>query len=110
MGHLAHPELAQVVRREYLHLSRARYEDIVRRRRMLRLELTELLEVGSARRDFDLLDGPDAPTRIAVMILDMCSRTSEWYDPSRADAADELAERYVAAALRLAGARSGRGT
>jgi hypothetical protein len=40
------------------------------------------------------------------MILDMCSRTSEWYDPSRAEAPDELAERYVAAALRLAGARS----
>jgi AcrR family transcriptional regulator len=110
IGHLAHPELAQVVRREYLHLSPARYEDIVRRRRTIRLELTELLHAGSARGEFELLDGPDAATRIAVMILDMCSRTSEWYDPSRADAPDELAERYVAAALRLAGARSARGT
>jgi AcrR family transcriptional regulator len=110
MGHLVHPELAQVVRREYLHLSPARYVDTVRRRRILRLQLAEMLHVGTERREFDLLDGPDAPTRIAVMILDMCSRTSEWYDPSRADPPDELAERYVAAALRLVGARSGPGT
>jgi AcrR family transcriptional regulator len=108
MGHLVHPELAQVVRREYLHLSPARYEDVVRRRRTSRLQLAELLHVGATRRVFDLLDGPDAPTRIAVMILDMCSRTSEWYDPSRADPPDELAERYVAASMRLVGARSGR--
>jgi AcrR family transcriptional regulator len=106
MGHLVHPELAQVVRREYLHLSPARHEDIVRRRRLIRRQLADVLRDGTARGAFDLIGGPDAPTRVAVMILDMCSRTSEWYDPSHAEGPDELAERYVAAAKRLAGARS----
>jgi hypothetical protein len=38
------------------------------------------------------------------MVLDMCSRTSEWYDPRREEPPARLAERYVTAALRLAGA------
>jgi TetR/AcrR family transcriptional regulator, cholesterol catabolism regulator len=103
MGHLVHPELAQVVRREYLHLSAPRYEETVRRRRALRHELTRLLGEGAAAGRFDLIGGGDAPTRVAVMVLDMCSRTSEWYDPTRSDPPDELADRYVSAALRLAG-------
>jgi AcrR family transcriptional regulator len=103
MGHLVQPELAQMVRREYLHLSPARHDEIVQRRRALRARLAELLRAGARRRRFDLI-GPDGPTRVAVMILDMCSRTSEWYDPSRADPPEELADRYVTAALRLAGA------
>jgi AcrR family transcriptional regulator len=105
MGHLVHPELAQVVRREYLHLSPARYARIVRRRRGLRQHLSEELRDGADAGDFDLIDGIDGATRVAVMVLDMCSRTSEWYDPRRAEAPDVLADRYVTAALRLAGAR-----
>ncbi|MDT4950472.1 MAG: hypothetical protein QOJ37_3067, partial [Pseudonocardiales bacterium] len=31
-------------------------------------------------------------------------RTSEWYDPTRNEAPDELADHYATAALRLAGA------
>ena len=45
-GHLAQPELAQVVRREYLHLSAARHREIVRRRRALRGRLAALLRAG----------------------------------------------------------------
>lgn len=108
MGHLAHPELAQVVRREYLHLSAPRYAEIVRRRRELRRDLADLLGKGAAGGHFELIEGPDAPTRVAVMVLDLCSRTSEWYDPSKAEPPEELADRYVAAAMRLAGVRSGR--
>lgn len=104
MGHLVHPELAQVVRREYLHLPTQRYHEVVARRRALRRRLTELLREGAAADAFDLIGGSDAPTRVAVMILDMCSRTSEWYDPARAEPPVKLAERYVAAALRVAGA------
>jgi AcrR family transcriptional regulator len=103
-GHLVHPELAQVVRREYLHLSPARYDAIVRRRRRLRQQLTELLRRGADAGAFDLIDGPDGATRVAVMVLDMCSRTSEWYDRKREEPPARLAERYVTAALRLAGA------
>jgi AcrR family transcriptional regulator len=105
MGHLVSPELAQVVRREYLHLSEPRYREIVRRRRAVRQRLTELLRAGVAAAQFDLLGGADADIRVAVMILDMCSRTSDWYDPKRAASSQRLAETYAAGALRLAGAR-----
>lgn len=104
-GHLVSPELAQVVRREYLHLSPKRYEETVRRRRRLRQQLTDLLRSGAESGAFRLLDGIAGAQPVAVMTLDMCSRTSEWYDPSRAERPEELADRYVAAALRLAGAR-----
>jgi AcrR family transcriptional regulator len=102
-GHLVNPELAQVVRREYLHLSGGRYAEIVRRRRQLRQRLADLLRRGSEADEFDLIDGPDGATRVAVMMLDMCSRTSEWYDPRRAEPPHRVAERYVVAALRIAG-------
>jgi hypothetical protein len=105
MGHLVHPELAQVVRREYLHLSPDRYLQIVRRRRTLRAQLSDLLQAGAAEGTFELLGGNIAAIRVAVMVLDMCSRTSEWYDPRRNVPPGRLADQYVAAALRLAGAR-----
>lgn len=104
MGHLVHPELANVVRREYLHLSPARYQEVVARRRRLRTRLSKLLRQGAGAGVFDLIGGSDAATRAAVMVLDMCSRTSEWYDPSRSESPARLAERYVAGALRLVGA------
>jgi TetR/AcrR family transcriptional regulator, cholesterol catabolism regulator len=105
MGHLVQPELAQVVRREYLHLSPARYQETVRRRRVLRDQLTDVLRAGAGDGSFDLIGGRDGSTRVAVMVLDMCARTSDWYDPSREDPPSEFADRYVTAALRLAGAR-----
>jgi AcrR family transcriptional regulator len=106
LGHLVHPELAQVVRREYLHLSAPRYQEIVARRRRLRDQLRDLLRTGARSEHFDLIDGPDpGAKRVALMVLDMCSRTSEWYDPGRAEARDKLADRYATAALRLAGVR-----
>lgn len=104
LGHLVHPELAQLVRREYVHLSPPRHAAIVRRRRALRTRLSRMLRAGAAGGAFDLPGGAGASTRVAVMVLDMCSRTSEWYDPSRAESPERLAERYVVAALRLAGA------
>lgn len=106
MGHLVHPELANVVRREYLHLSPERYREIVARRRRLRTRLSRLLRQGAAAGAFDLIGGADGATRVAVMVLDMCSRTSEWYDPSRAEPPARLAERYVTGALRLVGVQA----
>lgn len=107
MGHLVNPELAQVVRREYLHLSDERYAETVRRRRELRQRLSDLLHRGAAAGVFELIGGgPDSSTRMAVMILDMCSRTSDWYDPRRAESPQRLAQRYVEAALRIAGAHA----
>jgi AcrR family transcriptional regulator len=103
-GHLAQPQLAQVVRREYMHLSPKRRDQIVHRRRALRAELARLLRDGCVAGYFDLIDGPRGAVNAAVMVLDMCSRTAEWYDPNRGDRAEPLIKRYVQAALRLAGA------
>ena len=41
------------------------------------------------------------------MVLDMCSRTSDWFDRSRDTDPAEIVARYVQAALRLVGAGSG---
>ncbi|MBE7188283.1 TetR/AcrR family transcriptional regulator [Jatrophihabitans endophyticus] len=103
LGHLENPQLAQLVRREYLHLSPDRRAAVVTRRRRMRSQLAELLRAGDESRVLDLVEGADA-TGVAVMILDMCSRTSEWYHAGRAGSPADLAERYVVAALRLSGA------
>jgi AcrR family transcriptional regulator len=105
-AHLVHPEMARLVRREYVHLTPTRLEHVVTRRRTMRDNLARTIRAGARSKDFELIDGPNAATRTAVMILDMCSRTSEWYDPRRAHSRERpgpLAERYVAAALRLVG-------
>jgi AcrR family transcriptional regulator len=108
-GHLRHPELAQVVRREYLHLDRRRRAEIVRRRRAMRARLARLLRDGAVAGTFELPGGPRGATGVAVMVLDMCSRTSEWYDPARSGRPERLVERYVTGALRLAGVAGGAG-
>jgi hypothetical protein len=38
------------------------------------------------------------------MVLDMCSRTSDWFDRSRESDPAGIVQRYVVAALRLVGA------
>ena len=42
----------------------------------------------------------------AVMVLDLCSRTSDWFDSHRGTPIAPLAERYVQAALRIVGAEA----
>jgi AcrR family transcriptional regulator len=106
IGHLEQPQLAQVVRREYLHLSPARRAAVVSRRRALRAELVDLLRAGEGTGVLDLPGTPGDRTRVAVMMLDMCSRTSEWYHADSTQTPDQLAQLYVTAALRLAGARA----
>lgn len=106
LGHLDRPEFAQVVRREYLHLSPPRYRDVVARRRAVRRRLSSILEAGTAAGRFDVVGGRPAVTAQSVMLLDMCSRTSEWFDPGGAIDASTLAQRYVVAACRLVGVAS----
>ncbi len=100
--HISFPEHAQLVHREYVHLSEERKVQIVECRRRLRERMIEILRAGQRAGTFELLDGPDGAVGAAMMILDMCSRTSEWFNPAQEGAA--LAERYVAAAMRLVGA------
>ena len=106
LAHLENPQLAQLVRREYTYLSEDRREEVIRRRRQLRQRLARLLADGEQSEEFALIGDTDRATRSAVMILDMCSRTSEWYHPDRGGLPTPmLAERYVQASLRLVGAR-----
>jgi AcrR family transcriptional regulator len=103
-GHVDQPELAQLVRHEYLHLSRPHYTEIVAMRREIRRTLTDFLRAGAAAKVFDPIGDPISQ---ALMVLDMCSRTSEWFDRTRDTDPDEIARRYVRAALRLVGANGG---
>lgn len=105
-GHLASPELAQVVRREYLHLSPERYRAVVAERRRFRRLLETILSDGFSAATFDIIGGAAAVTGQAVMILDMCSRTSEWFVRGGSTDAEELARRYVLAARRMVAAPS----
>jgi len=103
-GHVEQPELAQLVRHEYLHLSPAHYAEIVVMRRAMRRTLTGFIRDGAEDGTFDLIGDPVGQT---LMILDMCSRTSDWFDRSRETDPNEIAARYVQAALRLVGVSAG---
>lgn len=103
-GHVDQPELAQLARHEYVNLSPPHYADIVARRRAMRRTLTGFITDGAARGRFDLIGDAVAQT---LMVLDMCSRTSDWFDRSRDTDPSEIVARYVRAALRLVGADSG---
>ena len=100
-GHLDEPDLAQVVRREYLHLSPQRHRAVVTQRRRFRRVLESVLSQGVTAGAFALAGGPGAVTGQAVMILDMCSRTAEWFVPGRPGDADELIARYVEVVARM---------
>jgi AcrR family transcriptional regulator len=104
VGHVRSPELAQTARREYLHLSAKRYAEIVDMRRAMRTRLTDLLADGQRAGVFDLIGGAQGKVASALMVLDMCSRTSDWFDRSRESDPSGIIERYVSAALRLVGA------
>ncbi|TAM87028.1 MAG: TetR/AcrR family transcriptional regulator [Jatrophihabitans sp.] len=104
VGHLVAPLLARVTRREYLHLSPARVELVVAERRSIRRDLTAILLAGQDGGAFRLIGGPAGATGQALMVLDMCSRTSDWFDPHGPVGVVELAQRYVQAAARLVGA------
>jgi AcrR family transcriptional regulator len=100
-GHVDQPELAQLVRHEYVHLSPAHCAEIVAVRRAMRRTLTGFIRDGAAAGVFDPIGDPVGQ---ALMVLDMCSRTSDWFDRSRDTDPTEIAARYVRAALRLVGA------
>jgi len=103
-AHVEQPEFAQMVRREYLHLTADRYAEIVEARRGIRQQLAGLLVDGERAGAIALIGGSSGAVGQALMVLDMCSRTSDWYDRSRESDPAAIAERYVTAALRLVGA------
>lgn len=103
-GHLGHQSLAQLVRREYLHLTGDRLAQVVRQRRAVRARMVQIVRAGLVDGTFDLPGVGSDPTPVAVMVLDLCLAISDWYDPSHGPDPTVLAHRYVSAALRLLGA------
>jgi AcrR family transcriptional regulator len=116
-GHLGHQSLAQLVRREYIHLTGDRLAQVVAQRRAVRDRLVAIVRDGAEDGSFRLPghrpdtssagprpDDEADPTPVAVMVLDLCLAISDWYDPSRGPDASLLADLYVTAALRLLGA------
>jgi AcrR family transcriptional regulator len=101
--HLRYPAMAQLSHREYVHLSEPHLQEIEDSRLFMRQRLIEILRTGQGKGTFELISGLSAAGQ-ATMVLDICSRTSEWFTPAEA-APEGLIERYVVAALRLVGAR-----
>ncbi len=97
--HLRFPPFAQLIHREYVHLSEDHRREIVTRRRRMRDLLITVLRAGEQSGEFRLI-GDQVGT--AMMILDMCSRTSEWFNPTKSGKGIE--DRYAEAVLRLVGA------
>jgi len=100
-GHVDQPELAQLVRHEYLHLSSDHRAEIVATRRAMRDLLTGFITEAASRGQFELIGDAVGQT---LMVLDMCSRTSDWFDRSRDTDPSEIVARYIQASLRLVGA------
>ena len=100
--HIRFPEHAQLVHREYVHLDGPRRDEILASRRRMRDRLVKIVRDGQSQGIFSLIGGRHAAVAHTVMILDMCGRTSEWFNP--AQASPELTGRYVQAALRIVGA------
>jgi AcrR family transcriptional regulator len=101
--HLRFPPFPQLIHREYVHLAEPRRSQIVERRRRMRERLVAILRDGAAEGVFHLVGGENAEVGSAMMLLDMCSRTSEWFNPKQST--DGFTDRYVTAALRLVGAQ-----
>lgn len=106
-GNLQNPEFAHVIRREYVHLSAARFDAIVEQRRAVRALLAGILRAGHRSGRWLLIGGTAGATRQAVMVLDMCSGANAWFTPGGPTSATALVDAYVEAVFRLVGAPAG---
>jgi hypothetical protein len=104
-SHAVNTRSVRVANREYVLLSGEWREEVVAIRRRLREQVAEVLWRGRQRGLFALPgDERQAATLTALAILDMCVHISEWFEEGRSLSTEQLAERYVVLALRMAGA------
>ncbi len=104
-SHALNRRSVRVANREYLLLTGEWRAEVVAIRRRLREQVAEVLWRGQQDGVFALAgEGRPAATLTALAILDMCVHISEWFEERRPLRTEELAERYVALALRMAGA------
>lgn len=97
---------ARIANREYRALGTARRAQVVAVRRDLRNRVRDVLVDGARRGTFSLAGGSDArsATLVASAIIDMCVHASEWLRVDGPLTLDAVEDRYVAMALRMAGA------
>ncbi len=95
-----------VANREYRHLTGGRLEEVVAIRRRLRDRAVAVLRAGSERRVFAISGGSDTSSLniTAATILEMCINSSQWLRRGGALHLEELEQRFVDLALRIAGA------
>lgn len=104
--HSDHQETARVANREYRLLGGEWRDEVIAVRRRLRDQVIDVLLAGGRKGVFHLVGGDDraAAALTAIPILDMCVHISEWFHADRPLGPAELRSRYVALALRMAGA------
>lgn len=95
---------ARIVQYELDSLAPAHYEVVVAMRREIEDVLRTVLVDGVREEVFDLTEDEIPGTAIALLSLGI--DVSRWYRDDGSRSAPEIAERYAALALRMAGARA----
>ena len=97
---------SRVANREYPNLTGPRLAEVVAIRRRMRDRVIDILSEGAAAGRFAICGGADRASVMlaASTILDMCVHATEWLSEDGPLSVSELQDRYVAMALRIAGA------
>jgi TetR/AcrR family transcriptional regulator, cholesterol catabolism regulator len=104
-SHAHNRQSVRVANREFVLLTGEWKDEVVAIRRRLREQVADVLWLGEQQGVLSLPgEGRAAASLTALAILDMCVHISEWFSEGRALTTEQLAERYVAIALRMAGA------
>jgi len=100
---------SRVANREYRNLTEEHKAEVIASRRRLRDTVVAILLDGSRVGAFDIVGGTDRAslTVAAAAILDMCVHAGEWLHDGGILSMDDIEQRYVTMALRLAGAGAG---
>jgi AcrR family transcriptional regulator len=107
-SHAHNRQSVRVANREYVLLTGEWLDEVVAIRRRLREQVAAVLWLGQQQGVFALPgEGRSTASLTAIAILDMCVHISEWFTEGRELTTEQLAERYVALALRMAGATPG---
>ncbi len=97
---------SRVANREFTALAGAYRQEITALRRQIRDRLTGILLAGAQQGAFHLAGGDDlsAATLASATITNMCVHISQWTLANHPLSLDQLQDRYVEMALRVAGA------
>jgi AcrR family transcriptional regulator len=102
--HIAHPRETRVANRDYVYLSQAQRDSVVRRRRRVRALFADVLREGERAGAFSFgeLGSDDAIQAASMAILNMVVLVAEWFDPAGPRSAHDTAALHGRLALRIA--------